>query len=155
MAEGACACGAVRYALTSEPMGVHCCHCTDCQTETGSAFVINAVIESDRVTLLTGTPDYVTTPSASGKGQEIARCPVCRVALWSHYAGSGRKSSFVRVGTLDSRGAVPPDVHIFTRSKLPWVVLPKGVPAFEDFYASSEGVWSDAGSARWKALLAQ
>ena len=119
MGEGGCTCGAVRYALSDAPMVVHCCHCTDCQTETGSAFVINAVIESDRVTLLAGTPDYVMTPSASGKGQEIARCPDCRVALWSHYATSGRKSSFVRVGTLDDPGAVPPDVHIFTRSKLP------------------------------------
>ncbi|WP_299428209.1 GFA family protein [Sphingomonas bacterium] len=154
MSEGGCACGAIRYALTSGPMVVHCCHCADCQTETGSAFVINAVIESDRVTLLAGAPDYVLTPSASGKGQEIARCPTCRVALWSHYAGSGRKSSFVRAGTLDDPGAVPPDVHIFTRSKLAWVVLPDGVPAFEAFYSSSEGVWSDAGRARWKALLA-
>lgn len=154
MTEGGCTCGAVRYALTSEPMVVHCCHCTDCQTETGSAFVINAVIESDRVKLLAGTPNYVMTPSASGKGQEIARCPGCRVAVWSHYAASGRKSSFVRVGTLDRPGAMPPDVHIFTRSKLPWVVLPAGVPAFDIFYPSSEGVWSEAGRARWKALLA-
>ena len=152
MREGGCACSTVRYALSSAPMVVHCCHCTDCQTETGSAFVLNAVIESDRVRVLRGELDYVMTPSASGKGQEIARCPECRVALWSHYAGSGRATSFIRVGTLDDPGAMPPDVHIFTRSKLPWVVLPEGAKAFEVFYPSSEGIWSEDGRARWQAL---
>jgi len=101
MIEGGCSCGGVRYALASAPMVVHCCHCSWCQRETGSAFVLNAVIEGDRLTLTNGAVDYVMTPSASGKGQEIARCPTCRVALWSHYAGSGRKSAFVRVGTTD------------------------------------------------------
>jgi hypothetical protein len=150
--EGGCSCSAVRYALSSAPMVVHCCHCSWCQRETGSAFAINAVIEGDRLTLTGGAVEYVMTPSASGKGQEIARCPACRVALWSHYAGSGRKSAFVRVGTMDDPAACPPDVHIFTSTKLPWVVLPESVPAFAEFYPSSEGVWSDEGRARWKAL---
>ena len=135
-------------------MVVHCCHCSWCQRETGSAFVLNAVIEGDRVEVTAGAPELVMTPSASGKGQEIARCPTCHVALWSHYAGSGRKSAFVRCGTLDERAAVTPDVHIFTSSKLPWVTLPDSVPAFAEFYPTSQGVWSDAARARWKALLA-
>ncbi|MBN8808641.1 MAG: GFA family protein [Sphingomonas sp.] len=151
--EGGCSCGGVRYALASPPMVVHCCHCTWCQRETGSAFVVNAVIEADRLRVTRGAADYVPTPSASGKGQEIARCPTCRVALWSHYAGSGRKSAFVRVGTMDDPAACPPDVHIFTASKQPWVVLSDGAPAFADFYPTSQGVWSDEGRARWKALM--
>ena len=154
MSEGGCSCGAVRYSLNDAPMVVHCCHCSWCQRETGSAFVLNAVIEGDRLTVTKGEPVMVMTPSASGKGQEIARCPDCHVALWSHYAGSGRKSAFVRVGTMDDPAGCPPDVHIFTSTKQPWVLLPEGVPAFEAFYPTSQGIWSDEGRARWKALLA-
>ena len=150
--EGGCTCGKVRYRLTSAPMIVHCCHCSWCQRETGSAFVLNAVIEGDRLDVVEGSPELVSTPSASGKGQEVARCPECRVALWSHYGGSGRASAFVRVGTTDAPAALPPDVHIFTSSKLPWVVLPEGVPAFDQFYPSSKGVWSDEGRERWRAV---
>ncbi len=152
--DGGCSCRTVRYRLTAAPMIVHCCHCSWCQRETGSAFVVNAVVESDRVRVLSGAPQYVLTPSASGKGQEIARCPVCQVALWSHYPSAGRLASFVRVGTLDAPGAWPPDVHIFTSSKQSWVVLPAGVKAFAGFYPSSEGVWAEAARARWTALLA-
>lgn len=132
--EGGCACGEVRYRLTSAPMFVNCCHCTSCQTETGSAFVINAMIEADRVSLLRGAPEAVLTPSESGSGQTVWRCPICQVALWSNYAGAGPGVHFVRVGTLDDSAACPPDAHIFTRSKLPWVILPEGAPVFDIFY---------------------
>ncbi|WP_332816810.1 GFA family protein [Sphingopyxis sp.] len=151
--EGGCSCGALRYRMTTPPMIVHCCHCSWCQRETGSAFVLNAVVESDRLEVA-GTPDYVMTPSESGKGQEIARCPLCRVALWSHYSGSGRRSAFVRVGTLDDPARCPPDVHIFTNSKQPWVVLPDDDKIFAEFYPSPEKVWSAEAQARWRALLA-
>jgi hypothetical protein len=133
-AEGGCDCGAVRYRMLSEPLFVHCCHCRWCQRETGSAFVLNAMIEADRVEVLQGEPELVLTPSASGKGQKIARCPTCRIAVWSHYAGAGEAISFVRVGTLDEPDLLPPDIHIFTASKQPWVVLPPGVPAYEEYY---------------------
>jgi hypothetical protein len=152
--EGGCACGAVRYRLEAAPLVVHCCHCTWCQRETGSAFVINAVIERDRVTVLAGEPALMMAPSGSGLGQEIARCPSCHVALWSHYPGAGRKAAFVRGGALDVAAAVVPDVHIFTRSKLPWVRLPEGAKAYEGFYADPGEVWSDAARARWKAMMA-
>jgi hypothetical protein len=136
--EGGCACGHVRYRLLSGPMFVHCCHCTSCQTETGSAFVINALIEPDRVETLAGSPESTLTPSESGKGQAISRCPRCRVALWSNYGGAGDLIRFVRVGTLDAPGRLPPDIHIYTRSKLSWVRLPGGVPAVEAYYSSAE-----------------
>lgn len=140
--EGGCVCGSVRYRLEGAPMVTHCCHCSWCQRETGSAFVINAVIERDRVTVLAGEPELVMTPSESGRGQEIARCPSCRVAVWSHYPNAGRKAAFVRVGTLDAPAEVAPDVHIFTRSKLPWVRLPEGAMAYEGFYADPGEVWA-------------
>lgn len=132
--DGGCACGAVRYRMTSTPLFVHCCHCTWCQRETGSAFVLNAMIETDRVELLNGEPQAVLTPSASGKGQKIMRCPECKVAVWSHYAGIGDKVSFIRVGTLDESSRISPDIHIFTSTKLPWVEIPEGAPVYEEYY---------------------
>jgi hypothetical protein len=150
--EGGCACRAVRYRMTGRPMFVNCCHCRWCQRETGSAFVVNAIIESDRVEVLQGLPDEILTPSLSGKGQRIVRCPWCHVALWSHYAGGGDKVKFVRVGTLDEADAFAPDAHIFTASKQPWVVLPPGVPAFGEYYESAK-LWSAESLARRKALF--
>jgi hypothetical protein len=148
--DGGCTCGEVRYRLSAEPMFVHCCHCRWCQRETGSAFALNALVESERVRLLKGTPEAVDTPSASGKGQIIVRCPRCRVAVWSHYAGLGKAVSFVRVGTLDEPDRVAPDIHIYTDSKQPWVVLPEGVPALPEYYSLKEH-WPEASLARLRA----
>ena len=138
--EGGCDCREVRYRLASRPMFVHCCHCRWCQRETGASFALNALIESDRVELLHGEPEIVDTPSNSGKGQKIARCPKCRIALWSNYGGAGDVVRFIRVGTLDNPDAFPPDIHIFTASKQPWVVIPPGARAMPEYYKSSE-VW--------------
>ncbi len=149
---GRCTCGAVRYRMTSPPLFVHCCHCRWCQRETGSAFVLNAMIEADRVVLLQGEPEMVATPSNSGKGQKILRCPTCKVALWSHYAGSGDKVCFVRVGTLEEPDRLPPDIHIFTASKQPWVLLPPDAPAVREYYDRKK-YWPAASLERRAALL--
>ena len=130
--EGGCHCRRVRYRLASAPLVVHCCHCRWCQRETGTAFALNALIEADRVEMLAGPVDVVDTPSHSGDGQRIARCPTCRVAVFSHY--SSPLVSFVRVGTLDEPDHLPPGIHIFTSSKQPWVVLPAGTPAMPEYY---------------------
>lgn len=151
-AEGGCDCRLIRYRLESRPLFVHCCHCRWCQRETGASFALNAMIESDRVTPLGAEPELVHTPSDSGLGQKIARCPVCRVAVWSHYAGSGPVTTFVRVGTLDNPDLLPPDVHIFTASKQPWVCIPEGAPVFEAFY-EREALWPADSLARRQALL--
>ncbi len=148
---GHCTCGQVRYHLTSSPLFVHCCHCRWCQRETGTAFALNAMIEADRVVVNQGVPELVLTPSSSGKGQRIARCPACRVALWSHYAGAGETISFVRVGTLDAPDRLPPDIHIFTMSKQPWVVLPPGTPAVAEYYDRGR-FWPRESLDRWRAL---
>ena len=140
-AEGGCTCRHVRYRLASAPLFVHCCHCSWCQRETGSAFAINALIESNRVDVLRGQPEPVLTPSNSGRGQTIVRCPHCRIALWSHYAGGGTAFSFVRVGTLDDPNRSPPDIHIFTSTKLSWVTLPQGAKSVPEFYDLKQ-VWS-------------
>lgn len=149
---GGCTCRAVRYRMTTEPLFVHCCHCRWCQRETGASFALNALIESDRLEVTSGVPHIVMTPSNSGKGQKIVRCPSCYIALWSHYAGGGDAVSFVRVGTLDDPDALPPDIHIFTASKQPWVVLPPDVPAVVEYY-ERDRYWPQASLERRRALL--
>jgi hypothetical protein len=151
---GRCTCGAVRYRLTSKPLFTHCCHCRWCQRETGSAFVLNAMIEADRVELLQGDPEVILTPSESGKGQTIARCPTCKVALWSNYSGAGDAVRFVRVGTLEEPDLLPPDIHIFTMSKQPWVRLPSDVPAVAKYY-DRDRYWPKESLERRRALLAK
>ena len=147
--EGGCACGAVRYRLTSEPLFVHCCHCLNCQRQTGSAFVVNVLIEDDRVELLAGEPEPVAVPRGGGKKQRIWRCPACQIAVFSQY--TRRRIRFVRAGTLDDPAAIEPDVHIYTRSKLPWVVLPESVPAFATYYDTNK-LWPAASLERLEAL---
>ena len=149
--DGGCFCGAVRYAMTAPPIFVHCCHCRDCQRQTGSAFVLNALIEADRVLLLSGNPEPVVVPAPSGRPQDIYRCPACATAVWSVYGGVD-KLRFVRIGTLDNPAALSPDVHIYVRSKLPWVALPEGVPAFEAYYDSKK-LWPAASLERRRAIF--
>lgn len=149
--EGGCACGAVRYRLTSGPMFVHCCHCADCQRQGGSAFVINALIETDRIEVLSGELKPTPMPTESGRPHLVYRCAACGTTIWSDY-GDRKVMSFLRATTLDDRAALPPDVHIFTRSKLPWVRLPDGARAFEVYYDMA-AEWPAESLARRAALL--
>jgi hypothetical protein len=149
---GGCTCRLVRYRMTTKPMFVHCCHCRWCQRETGASFALNAMIEAPRVELSQGEVEVVDTPSNSGKGQKISRCPKCRIALWSNYGGAGDAVRFVRVGTLDEPDRLPPDVHIFTASKQPWIVLSPTTPAFAEYYKAAE-IWSKENLERRAAVL--
>jgi len=151
--DGGCTCRFVRYRMAMRPVCVHCCHCRWCQRETGSAFAVNAMVEAGQVKLVQGAVELVHTPSFSGNGQMIARCPQCRVAVWSHYAGAGDAVCFVRVGTLDEPDRMPPGIHIFTASKQPWVVLADDVPRFEAYYQASK-VWPAESLARRAAWMA-
>jgi hypothetical protein len=147
--EGGCACGAVRYRLSSEPLFVHCCHCLNCQRQTGSAFVINLLIEADHVELTAEAPVSVDVPRDDGSSQRIYRCPNCEVAVFSEY---GRRDvAFVRGGTLDDPRGVTPDVHIYTRSKVEWLTLPESAPAF-DVYYDARALWPPESLARLERL---
>ncbi|MEQ8690521.1 MAG: GFA family protein [Pseudomonadales bacterium] len=159
LGHGRCACQAIEYEVRAEPMIVHCCHCRWCQRETGSAFVLNALIELEHVQVTQGSPEVTRISSESGAGQVVHHCARCATTLWSHYAfaGIGEKVAFVRVGTLlppliDSE-AFQPDVHIYTASKRHWLRLPETTPAFTEYYRASE-VWSEAALARRDALRA-
>lgn len=175
---GSCFCGAVRYRLKSAPMFVHCCHCLDCQKQTGGAFAINALIERDLIELLPSRrktigvkgavsgaaamgdeagempivePVAITMPTDSGRPHDVYRCPDCATALWSDY-GRRKVLAFLRVSTLDAPHAIAPDVHIFTRSKVPWVKVPEGARAFEIYYDMNKE-WPAESLARREALL--
>ncbi len=137
--KGGCACGAVRYELAESPMIVHACHCRDCQRITGGAFVINLWIERNLVQV-SGEPRSYMLAGGSGKPHEVFFCGSCGTYVWSRYHGAPGDALFVRAGTLDNPESVKPDIHIFTRSKVPWLELPKGALAFEVGYKISE-VW--------------
>jgi hypothetical protein len=150
--DGGCACGEVRYRLASEPLFVHCCHCLNCQRQTGSAFVINLLIEADSVEVIAGEPQPVDVPRDAERPQRIHRCPRCQVAVFSEY---GRPEvRFVRGGTLDDPTGIVPDVHIYTRSKVGWVSMPEATPAFDVYYDEKE-LWPAASVRRLRALLGQ
>lgn len=151
--EGGCSCGHVRYQVTSDPLIVHCCHCSYCQTQTGSAFVINALIEAERVELLSGEVEVFDTATPGGVGQMIARCPKCKVAVWSNYNMfmPGDHIRFMRVGTYDNPNVSPPDVHIYTATKQDWVVLPAEDQVAEEFY-DFDSTWSTNSKKRISAV---
>lgn len=151
--EGGCTCGEVRYEVLSSPLIVHCCHCRWCQRQTGTAFALNALFEAEYVRVTKGEVEILAVASPSGRGQTIARCQSCRIAVWSNYYMGGLKDyiRFIRVGTLDNPDLLPPDVHIFTSTKQPWVQLPDGAKAVEQFYNYDE-VWSADNLARREAL---
>ncbi|MCG2634683.1 MAG: GFA family protein [Gammaproteobacteria bacterium] len=149
---GHCTCGEIHFTLKTPPLFVHCCHCSWCQRESGSAFALNALIEADRLEVTQGTPEMIELPSNSGKGQQVFRCPGCHTALWSQYGAAGEAISFVKVGVLENPDSCPPDIHIFTSTKLSWVQLPPETPASETYYRRSEQ-WSAASIARYNTAL--
>ncbi|MFK8049608.1 MAG: GFA family protein [Halioglobus sp.] len=149
---GKCTCGEVEYELREAPMFVHCCHCTWCQRETGSAFAINALIESDKVVVVKGAAQSISIPSNSGIGQNISRCPSCKTALWSNYGAAKEAVSFLRVGTLNSPDAFPPDIHIFTSTKQKWVQLDSTIPVVAEYYQRSK-YWPESSVVRYKHAL--
>ena len=149
--EGGCTCRRIRYRIIGIPLIVHSCHCSWCQRETGTAYALNVSLRPIGSCISAQEPELIDTPSASGRGQKIARCPYCKVAVWSNYPRAGPAIRFVRVGTLDEPRRLPPDVHIYTSSKLPWVVLPDGARAVPEFY-DRESVWTADSLARLRAL---
>jgi len=153
--EGGCTCGKVRYRLKAEPINVNCCHCHDCQRQTGSAFAINILIESDNVELLGEAPEPAEYETGSGMGQRNFRCPHCKVSVWSIYNAAGDGARFVRAGTLDHADGVEPNAHIFAACKVPWLQIPEGVPQFPAFYSGKDIVptFGEDGAARWRKAL--
>ncbi len=152
--KASCSCGEITFELTDRPIFVQCCHCRMCQRQSGTAFALNALIEADKVLHHTGTPEVIEMPSANPHGQQVSRCPTCKVAVWSVYPGAGPKFRFVRVGALEDPDQCPPQVHIFTQSKQPWVQLGSDIPAFEHYY-DREQVWPASALERRRVALGE
>jgi hypothetical protein len=150
--KGQCTCEEVQYELSDKPLFVHACHCTWCQRQSGTAFAMNAMIEASKVSIISGEPEAIDLPTKSGQGQRMYRCPACKVALWSAYLGLGEDIVFVRVGTLEEANDCPPDIHIFTANKQPWVLLNEDVPAREGYYNRAK-YWSEEALARFQAVM--
>lgn len=150
--KGQCSCGEVQYEITDNPLFVHACYCTNCQCQSGSAHALNAMIESDCVEIKSGSTEGVLMETPSGMGQMIHRCTQCKIAIWSTYGALGEDFSFVRVGTLENPNAFPPDINIFTKSKLSWTQLKPDIPSFEEYYDANE-VWPEAALARMNAVI--
>ncbi len=146
-AEGGCACGEVRYGLIKSPLVVHACHCRDCQRLTGSAYAVNAWIEKNFVELISGTPAVFNRKGGSGQSHDVYFCNTCGTTVWSEYHRPPGSYWFVRVGTLDDPSLLAPDVHIFTRSKHPSVIIPEDVPVFDVLY-KHEQIWTPESLAR-------
>jgi len=142
----------VSFQLSDKPLFVHCCHCSWCQRETGSAFVLNALIETQKLALRSGQLETTVIPSASGQGQTLCQCPDCRVVLWSHYGAAGDAIAFVRVGTLEDPTSCPPDIHIFVSAKQPWLLLDTAIPVVEEYYRFKD-LWPKESLARLKAQM--
>jgi len=152
-AEGGCSCGTIRYRLENSPLVVHCCHCTFCQRESTSAFALNAMIETKFVKLLsTEKPVAISIPTASGAKQHMHHCPKCQMVVWSNYGDAGDVVRYVRVGTLDDPSTTPPNIHIFTSTKQPWVILGDDLPVKEEYYQREE-IWSKASMERREKLI--
>ena len=147
---GGCACGAARYELSTTPLIVHACHCRDCQRITGGPFVINIWIERRFVGTNGAKLGSFELRGGSEKPHEVFFCPTCGVFLWSRYAIAPGDCLFVRAGTLDRPDRIKPDVHIFTRTKLPWIELPKDALAFESIYTIAD-VWPPSSLERLRA----
>lgn len=150
---GGCPCGQLRFRLTDEPMFVHACHCRNCQRETGGPCAHHALIERARFELLSGEAQYLRVPSSSGARHLVARCRDCGAALWNEWGRSPAPLLYVRVGSLDEPQRLPPQAHIFTRSRQPWVNLDGGAPAFKTWY-DPQALWSQASLDRRAATQA-
>jgi len=153
--EGRCDCGKVRYRLKAEPIVVKCCHCHACQRQTGSAFILNVLIEPEHVELLGERPERYDLETASGRGQRNMRCPHCKTSVWGIYNMAGEGVWFIRGGTLDDPKKVEPDLHIFTDTKLPWVKIPDGAEQFPQFYSGKDikRAFGEEGAARFRTAL--
>ncbi len=141
---GGCACGELRYEAQGEPIFTNHCMCRLCQRQTGSVGVVNAFYESDRVAVTQGALTEFTTKGGSGGDHTICRCSECGTAMFSYYPRVGRRGVGIRVSSFDDPDAFTPTAVVFTKSKMPWVALPEGIPAFEQYYVPQELLSVDA-----------
>jgi hypothetical protein len=121
---GSCHCGYITFEAEADPDKTTICHCTDCQTSTGTAFRTNIPVPGNSFRMLSGEPTiYVKTTAESGNPRAQAFCPKCGSPIYSTTPGDGPKQSYmVRVGVLKQREQLVPKLQNWYRSARPWII---------------------------------
>lgn len=127
---GGCNCRAVRYVISSPPLAVAACHCTQCRRQSGAAYSINLVVRAQSMTVTGEMTTWTETDTESGAPLGRQFCPLCGSPIRSVPSGAPGIVA-LKAGTLDDPAPFTPTVHLWTSSKLPWVDVPDGVPQFE------------------------
>ena len=127
---GGCQCGMLRYEITETPRMIYTCHCTDCQTLTGSAFRINIPAPAEHFVLRSGTPKSYVKTAESGNKRRHAFCGDCGTPIYA-CAVDNPQTYALRVGTITQRSVFSPRRQIWRRSALRWVDTLAAVPATE------------------------
>ena len=127
--DGGCSCGAIKIEGEADPEKTQICHCTDCQTSTGTAFRVSIPIPGTTFKM-TGRPNiYVKTTADSGKPRVQVFCGTCASPIYSTTPGEGVQPSYtVRVGILRQRDQLVPRRQNWFRSARPWVLDLDAVP---------------------------
>ena len=128
-AEGGCQSGAVRYKISDEPVVVYACHCTVCQTQSGSAFGLAARFNAENFELLKGSLASFKRPGSGGYIFTNSFCGQCGTRI-HHVSSRFPHLVSLKPGTLDDTSWLQPTFHIFMRSAQPWFKAPKGASTF-------------------------
>jgi hypothetical protein len=132
---GGCECGAIRYVVSGEPIVVYACHCTICQTQSGSAFGLGMRVHAKDFQLVAGEMKSFTRQAESGQIFTNSFCPDCGTRI-HHHASKAPEHLSMKPGTLDDTSWLNPSHQVFTRSAQPWV-------AFDDRTKNFDTVPSD------------
>jgi hypothetical protein len=126
---GGCACGAIRYECSVEPLASFNCHCRDCQRETGSAFASIIAVPRASVTLVQGRPKYFGLTADSGFTTSRAFCGECGSPLFGQ---PNRRPDMLtlRAGSLDDPSQFKPNQNIYTATAQPWDFMDPALPKF-------------------------
>jgi hypothetical protein len=129
--DGACHCGYITYEAEIDPDKVWICHCTDCQTLSGTAFRTLVVVSEDNFLILSGEPKIYVKTGSSGAKREQSFCPECGSPFYSTSVGDGPKFYNIRLGTVRQRDELPPKKQYWSRSALHWLSDLVTVPKIE------------------------
>jgi hypothetical protein len=127
--DGSCACGAIKIEGEADPERTQMCHCTDCQSGTGTAFRVSIPVPGTTFKM-TGVPTvFLKTTADSGKPRAQAFCPTCGSPIYSTTPGDGVQPSYtVRVGLLRQRDQLIPKRQNWYSSARPWVTAIDSIP---------------------------
>ena len=125
MISGGCLCGAVRYRIDGEPLGMYYCHCQQCRRASGASFATNLIVHSESFALTDGEDLLAAYESSPGKRRHF--CSRCGSPIFSHDRATEAMRS-VRSGTLDADPGLRPTMHFHVASKSHWFEITDPLP---------------------------